>query len=109
MQKGIAEKAKAARHSLRNESEGGPATIVNMKYVYLLQSIHYPHQRYIGIADDVEARLAKHNEGGSIHTTKYKPWNLVAYFAFEDVAKAMSFERYLKSGSGRAFANKHLW
>ena len=57
----------------------------------------------------LEARLAKHNEGGSIHTAKYKPWNLVAYFAFEDAAKATSFERYLKSGSGRAFANKHLW
>ena len=80
-----------------------------MKYVYLIQSSSHPDQRYTGHTDDLEARLAKHNEGGSPHTSKYKPWKLVASVRFEDDEKAAAFEQYLKSGSGRAFANKHLW
>jgi predicted GIY-YIG superfamily endonuclease len=42
----------------------------------------------------------------SIHTAKHKPWRLITYVAFADAAKAIAFERYLKSPSGRAFANK---
>jgi predicted GIY-YIG superfamily endonuclease len=79
-----------------------------MKYVYLLESIPRPDERYIGLTDDLRARLSKHNEGGSPHTAKFKPWRLVTYVAFSDEAKAITFEKYLKSHSGRAFANKHL-
>jgi len=32
----------------------------------------------------------------------------VTYIAFSDEQKAIEFERYLKSASGRAFANKRL-
>ena len=80
-----------------------------MKYVYLIRSISHPDQRYIGLASDLKARLAKHNEGSSPHTSKYKPWELVKFIGFGDDAKAAAFEQYPKSGSGRAFANKHLW
>lgn len=80
-----------------------------MKFVYLIQSVNYPEQRYTGITSDIKARLAKHNEGGSPHTSKYRPWRLVVFIKFEDDGKAAAFEQYLKSGSGRAFANKHLW
>jgi hypothetical protein len=37
-----------------------------------------------------------------------KPWRLVTYIAFSDEKKAVAFEKYLKSHSGRAFANKRL-
>jgi putative endonuclease len=80
-----------------------------MKYVYLIQSIPYPDQRYTGLTSDLEARISKHNEGGSPHTSKYMPWRLIAYIQFDDDARAAAFEQYLKSGSGRAFANRHLW
>jgi len=80
-----------------------------MKYVYLLQSISHPNQRYIGQTSNVNARLKDHNEGRSPHTSKFKPWKLVTYLAFSDESKAAEFEQYLKSGSGRAFANKRLW
>jgi len=33
---------------------------------------------------------------------------LSPYIAFSEEAKAIAFERYLKSASGRAFANKRL-
>ncbi|MBM3814894.1 MAG: GIY-YIG nuclease family protein [Acidimicrobiia bacterium] len=80
-----------------------------MHYVYLLQSLSAPAQRYIGLTGDLKARLAKHNEGGVPHTSKFRPWQLRTYLAFSHSEQATSFERYLKSGSGRAFANTRLW
>ncbi len=80
-----------------------------MKYVYLIQSIPFPNQRYIGLTSDIKRRIEAHNEGRSAHTSKYKPWKLVTYLAFSNESKALEFEQYLKSGSGRAFANKRLW
>lgn len=80
-----------------------------MYYVYLIQSVADLAQTYIGTTNDLKKRLAKHNEGGSPHTSKHKPWKLHAYFAFNDKDKAFDFERYLKSGSGRTFASKRFW
>src|SRR3981189_1804811 len=63
-------------------------------YVYLLKSISFPKQIYVGPTDDLRARLAAHNAGQSPHTAKFKPWDLVTYIAFSDEAKAIAFERY---------------
>ena len=68
-----------------------------------------PYQENVGITTDLKRRLYEHNAGKSYHTSKFRPWRLVTYVAFSDRAKAESFERYLKSGSGHAFANKRLW
>jgi predicted GIY-YIG superfamily endonuclease len=83
-------------------------TGLSMKYVYLLESIDDPDQSYVGLTDDLRARLSAHNAGQSPHTAKCKPWRLVTYIAFSDETKAVAFERYLKSASGRAFARKRL-
>ena len=80
-----------------------------MHYVYLIRSTSNPDQRYIGVASDLKARPADHNAGKSPHTAKYRPWELSTYIAFSGRAQAESFERYLKSGSGHAFANRRLW
>jgi len=77
-------------------------------FVYILQSINHPDQFYTGLCSDVDARLAAHNAGQSPHTSKFKPWRLVSYHWFENEQAAIAFERYLKSGSGRAFAAKRL-
>jgi predicted GIY-YIG superfamily endonuclease len=79
-----------------------------MKYVYLLESVDYPEETYVGLTDNVGSRLGAHNAGQSLHTAKFKPWRLVTYIAFSDERKAVAFERYLKTASGRAFANKRL-
>ena len=63
---------------------------------------------YVGVTSDLENRLKEHNFGESIHTNKYGPWKLMTYIAFDSREKAITFERYLKSGSGRAFAKRHL-
>lgn len=80
-----------------------------MFYVYLIESITLPDQRYIGKTADLKGRLSDHNAGKSPHTSKFKPWRLVTYVAFSDRMRASSFEFHLKSGSGHAFANKRLW
>jgi predicted GIY-YIG superfamily endonuclease len=80
-----------------------------MFYVYLIGSLSSNEQRYVGITTDLKRRLQEHNDGKSYHTSKFKPWRLVTYVAFSDRGKADSFEHYLKSGSGHAFANRHLW
>jgi putative endonuclease len=78
-------------------------------YVYLIESISTQGQRYVGVTADLKQRLQDHNSGKSIHTSKFKPWRLTTYIAFSNRANAEAFERYLKSGSGHAFANKRLW
>ncbi len=79
-----------------------------MHTVYILRSMRDPTQRYIGLTNDLAARLAKHNTGGSPHTSKFRPWELETAIAFQDEAKAAAFEKYLKTGSGFAFAKKHF-
>ena len=79
-----------------------------MKYVYLLESLSHPNETYVGLADDLRSRFAAHNAGRSPHTAKFRPWRIVTYIAFSDARKAAAFERYLKTGSGRAFAKKRF-
>jgi putative endonuclease len=69
-----------------------------MKYVYLIQSLAVPNQRYIGITTDLDERLRAHDAGGSPHTSKYRPLKLVMRLCFQDEQRAVEFERYLKSG-----------
>ncbi len=79
-----------------------------MYYVYLLRSEKDPRKRYVGSTENLKLRLQQHNAGESLHTAKFRPWKLHAYFAFEDKTLAVQFEQYLKSGSGRAFARRHF-
>ncbi len=78
-----------------------------MKYVYILESLDSEHF-YVGVTDDLRARLEKHNAGEVPHTSKYGPGRIRTYVAFSDEKQAFAFEKYLKSGSGRAFAKKHF-
>jgi putative endonuclease len=76
-----------------------------MWYVYIIRSIEFPEQEYTGATADLKRRISDHNAGKSTHTAKFKPWK---YCAFPDKFKALEFEKYLKSHSGRAFAKKRL-
>ena len=80
-----------------------------MYYVYLIESVSVQGERYSGMTTDLKERLREHDAGKSFHTSKFKPWKLITYIAFSDRAKPEAFERYLKSGSGHAFARKRLW
>lgn len=80
-----------------------------MFYVYLIRSVSYPDKTYIGFTTDIKQRFKKHNECSTPSTAHFRPWKLVTYICFDDESKARSFERYLKIGSGHAFAQKRLW
>ncbi len=78
-------------------------------YVYLIRSILNPDKKYIGYTKNIEKRITDHNSGYSTYTNKFKPWELISYHAFSNKEKAQLFEKYLKTGSGKAFANKRFW
>jgi predicted GIY-YIG superfamily endonuclease len=79
-----------------------------MTYVYILRSLQTPERFYVGVTGDLRSRLKRHNAGEVSHTSKFAPWEIKTYVAFSDEGQAYAFERYLKSGSGRAFAMKRL-
>jgi putative endonuclease len=81
---------------------------INMFYVYIIQSITYPDKFYYGFTHNLAQRLEYHNAGKSLYTKVYKPWKIIAYFAFDTQEKATSFEKYLKTGSGYEFIRRRI-
>ena len=79
-----------------------------MCYVYILVSLKDPIRFYIGITENLEARLRQHNRGESGYSKRYAPWRIETYTAFSNERLAASFETYLKSGSGHAFLKKRF-
>jgi len=78
-------------------------------YIYLIKSVNNPVKLYVGYTTNFKQRFETHNSGGSIHTSKDRPWELVTCMAFKDMDCAKQFEKYLKSHSGRAFIAKRFW
>ena len=77
-------------------------------YVYILQSFEHPDRFYSGFTENLKGRLAHHNQGSCPHTRKFRPWRIKTAVAFTEREQALEFERYLKTGAGRAFAMKRL-
>jgi putative endonuclease len=77
-------------------------------YVYILKSRVAVERYYIGLTDDLDRRLSEHNSGETFSTRDARPWKIISYFWCENPGAAERFEKYLKSGSGRAFAKRHL-
>ena len=77
-------------------------------YVYILESVSTRGTFYTGFTGDLHERVQHHNAGSVPHTAKYRPWRLKTAIAFTEREQALQFERYLKSGSGRAFAKRRL-
>lgn len=80
-----------------------------MHFVYLLRSLKDSSQTYIGYTTDLQQRLDKHNAGGSVFTSDFRPWKLITSICFDNESKARELEKYLKVGSGYAFAQRRLW
>jgi predicted GIY-YIG superfamily endonuclease len=77
-------------------------------FIYILNSTADPDQYYTGITENVRVRLAEHNRGGCRHTRRWTPWRVIVVVAFASEKPALDFERYLKTGSGCAFAARHF-
>jgi len=77
-------------------------------YVYILVSESDASRHYTGLTCDLSGRLGDHNRGHCPHTAKFKPWRIETAVSFSSETKARTFEKYLKSGSGREFARRHF-
>jgi len=77
-----------------------------MWFVYILKCSD--GSPYIGCTTDINRRIREHNSHKVHYTIDKTPVQLNTYIAFTDKYKAFKFEKYLKSGSGIAFRNRHL-
>ena len=75
-------------------------------YVYIIRCNDNTH--YVGRSKNISDRLRRHKKGEVRYTCNRKPLQLITYCVFFDEYQAVLFEKYLKSGSGRAFAKRHL-
>ena len=78
------------------------------RIVYILRSQSDPTRHYVGLTDNIDARLEWHNRGPCGHTIRYRPWKVVITIEFQTGEAAVRFEKYLKSGSGRSFSKRHF-
>lgn len=76
-----------------------------MHYIY---SLKCKDGFYIGCTNDLDDRVKRHKAGQVDATKNRLPIKLDFYIALDNQYKAFNFEKYLKSGSGRAFIKKHL-
>jgi len=78
------------------------------RFVYILRSQRDLSRHYVGLTSDVPTRLSWHNAGQNSSTAANRPWRLLVSLQFPEEQSAVRFEKYLKSGSGRAFAQRHF-
>ena len=78
------------------------------RFVYILRRESKPDEPYVGCTSDVPSRLHWRNHGPNGYTTQHRPWRLLAGVECADESTAFRFERYLKTGSVRAFAKRHF-
>jgi len=78
-----------------------------MNYVYILKS-QRDNSIYVGNTKNIKNRLTEHNNGESKYSKTKIPYSLIWFCAFQNKTRALTFEKYLKHGSGHAFARKHL-
>ena len=81
---------------------------IGTRFVYVLESDSDPTRHYTGVTSNVDTRLEWHTHGPCGHTLKHRPWSLLVAIEFPTETHARRFERYLKTGSGRAFAKRHF-
>ncbi len=75
-------------------------------HVYLLRCTD--GKTYTGYTGNLKQRMTAHEKGEVKFTRSRLPFELVTYISFSEKNNAYLFEKYLKSGSGKAFANKRL-
>ncbi len=77
-----------------------------MHTVYILKCTD--NRSYVGCTNNFNDRILRHETGRVPSTASRLPVKVVIQIAFDDKYKAFEFEKYLKSGSGRAFMKRHL-
>ena len=78
-----------------------------MWYVYFLKLNN--GDIYVGSTNDLKRRFASHEAGQVLSTKPSLPAKHKSYVAVENETLARELEKYFKSGSGKALANKRFW
>ena len=90
-----------------SEGYGGRSPLDEHRFkVYIL--LCSDGKYYVGKTNNLADRLHRHSRGEVSYTSTRLPLQLVTYISFDNEWKAAQMENYLKSGSGRAFAKRHL-
>jgi len=75
-------------------------------HVYILECCDGTY--YTGCTSNIQDRLKRHAKGENKYTSTRLPVKLIVYTTFYNKYAAYEFEKYLKSGSGRAFTKRHF-
>ena len=78
-----------------------------MYYVYAIKSIERIYI-YVGMTNNIERRLAQHNNGQNRSTKAYKPFKLIYKEIYNTSTEAREREKYLKSGIGKEFLKMQI-
>ncbi|MEK7094044.1 MAG: GIY-YIG nuclease family protein [Patescibacteria group bacterium] len=73
--------------------------------VYVLKSKVAP-KSYVGATNNLERRLHEHNDLKHAYTKRYAPWKVIYSEDFETWSEARSYEKFLKSTTGRRALKK---
>jgi len=73
-----------------------------MYKVYAIKSMNRNYI-YVGLTNNLEERLKRHNTGANKTTSPYAPFSLIFVENCEDRIHARLREKYFKSGVGKEF------
>ena len=82
---------------------------IEKRIVYIIRSDMDPSRHYVGITNDLSARLGWHNHGPCGHTRSHRPWSVVMSLEFPTEKQAVQFEKVLEVGIGPSFRNQTFW
>jgi putative endonuclease len=72
-----------------------------MYYVYILQSLK-DKKLYIGYSENLKRRFAEHQNGEVQSTKPRRPFELIFYEAYKNIADAKRREKYFKTNKGKS-------
>ncbi len=73
-----------------------------MFFVYAIKSIERNYI-YVGLTNNLERRIERHNSGQNKTTKPYSPFELIYSEVLDTRIEARKREKYLKSGIGKEF------
>ncbi|MBC8343042.1 MAG: GIY-YIG nuclease family protein [Bacteroidetes bacterium] len=78
-----------------------------MFFAYVIYSVKF-NRYYKGHCENLKNRLSEHNAGRVKSTKAFIPWEIYYFEEYASREKAITREKYFKSGAGRRFIKSKL-
>ena len=78
-----------------------------MNYVVYILFSEKLGSHYAGLTNNIEKRLATHNNGGKKYTTRGIPWKLIKTYNCEDRSEAVRLEQKIKKRGIRRYLEEN--